>query len=401
MNVLIISQYFPPDMGGGSARASNIAFGLQKKGHNVTVISAFPHYPMGLKDKSNLKKSHDRETMNGVTVFRVWIPSLNLNNKKNMLILNTVFCLTALIPLYNGVKYDIIWAANPNIFAFFPALIYSIIGRKKIIRNVDDLWPEIFIDNGVITNPLHISVINFITRISYILPVSITPISPAYVDQIIEKYHINPNKFKVVEVGVDRIPVKENTYKKNVFTIMYSGIFNNQYDFDLVIKTAKKLEDNQHINFVIRGLGRREQHIKDLIKRYSTKNVAFSSDYLEKTELVELLSLADAFILPMRGTRYTEYGLPTKIFEYQSYGKPIICISKGESARYVRETKSGIIVPLGDVEALSETVVRLYEDEALRKKLGENGRKHVEETLTSEKLGERMSKLMHQIMKLK
>jgi len=47
MHVLVIAQYFPPDMGGGSARASNVVKGLLSKGCNVTVIAAFPHYPHG------------------------------------------------------------------------------------------------------------------------------------------------------------------------------------------------------------------------------------------------------------------------------------------------------------------------------------------------------------------
>ena len=47
MRVLIIAQYFPPDMGGGATRAYNVAKGLLKAGCDVTVVSAFPHYPTG------------------------------------------------------------------------------------------------------------------------------------------------------------------------------------------------------------------------------------------------------------------------------------------------------------------------------------------------------------------
>ena len=47
MKVLIISQYFPPDIGGGSTRAYNITKGLIRKGCKVILITAFPHYPTG------------------------------------------------------------------------------------------------------------------------------------------------------------------------------------------------------------------------------------------------------------------------------------------------------------------------------------------------------------------
>ena len=47
LKVLIIAQYFPPDMGGGATRAYNVAKGLKLNGCEVTVVTAFPHYPSG------------------------------------------------------------------------------------------------------------------------------------------------------------------------------------------------------------------------------------------------------------------------------------------------------------------------------------------------------------------
>jgi len=53
LRVLVIAQYFPPDMGGGSTRASNGVKGLLSKGCDVTVVAAFPHYPQGNVPKKN------------------------------------------------------------------------------------------------------------------------------------------------------------------------------------------------------------------------------------------------------------------------------------------------------------------------------------------------------------
>ena len=47
MRVLVLAQYFPPDMGGGSTRASNVIEGLLGKGCEIKVVAAFPHYPNG------------------------------------------------------------------------------------------------------------------------------------------------------------------------------------------------------------------------------------------------------------------------------------------------------------------------------------------------------------------
>ena len=57
-----------------------------------------------------------------------------------------------------------------------------------------------------------------------------------------------------------------------------------------------------------------------------------------------MLNSADVFVLPMADLNFVDLGLPTKVFEYQSYGKPIICVSNGEAAKYVKFTCSGIVV---------------------------------------------------------
>ena len=98
-------------------------------------------------------------------------------------------------------------------------------------------------------------------------------------------------------------------------------------------------------------------------------------------------------MLPMATMSFVDLGLPTKVFEYQAYGKPIICVSGGEPARYVESTNSGLIVKPRDVSGFAESVIRLYKDRQLGSELGINGREYVSEHLTSQKIGERMHKI--------
>jgi len=95
-------------------------------------------------------------------------------------------------------------------------------------------------------------------------------------------------------------------------------------------------------------------------------------------------------MLPMASACFVDDGLPTKIFEYQAYGKPIICVSRGEAARYIEATKSGLVIEPKDACGFAEAIVRVYEDRKLATELGWNGWQHVSEKLTAEKIGERM-----------
>ena len=53
MRILYISQYFPPEAGAPSARVHELARSWVKAGHEVTVLTAFPHHPTGIKARGD------------------------------------------------------------------------------------------------------------------------------------------------------------------------------------------------------------------------------------------------------------------------------------------------------------------------------------------------------------
>jgi len=66
MRILIVTQYFYPE----NFKSNDLAFELQKRNHNVTVLTGLPNYPRGkiYKDYGVFKKR--KEIINGVKVYR-------------------------------------------------------------------------------------------------------------------------------------------------------------------------------------------------------------------------------------------------------------------------------------------------------------------------------------------
>jgi glycosyltransferase involved in cell wall biosynthesis len=398
MKVLVLAQYFPPDIGGGSARASNVVKGLRSRGCEMKVIAAFPHYPHGDVSAKYRGKPIVSEWFNGVKVLRVWVPSLPHNSVVNRVVLHLCFVFSSLfaLPFVGGV--DVVWAANPNLFGFYSAVVYGFVKRKPIVRNVDDLWPEVFYELGYVKSRLAKKLLDFMAWLSYVVPAAITPISHGYKRIIVEKYRIHAEKVHVVEVGVDRVgPFNLNEGKKGRFVVMYSGVLGLGYDFDVVLEAAKILRENDDVIFVIRGVGELAPRLRNRISALGLGNVVLDTNFLPKDKLSALLGSADVFVLPMGTMSFVDLGLPTKVFEYQAYGKPIICVSGGEPARYIESTKSGLVVKPRDVSGFAETVIRLYKDRQTGLKLGMNGREYVSEHLTSKKIGERMYRLFESL----
>ena len=129
--------------------------------------------------------------------------------------------MSSLLGLVRSRNEDIILSMNPSFFAFFPSFFYSILHRKKIIRNVDDLWPEVFYDMGLIESKVIRRILNVLSSISYRIPKMIIPVRRGYVKTLTDKYHIPADKIVVIEHGVDvqkfrPMAVKENENNSNM-----------------------------------------------------------------------------------------------------------------------------------------------------------------------------------------
>jgi len=134
-----------------------------------------------------------REKMGDINVLRVWILALPHNSMIKRVLLHFCFIVSSLFALPFVGKVDVIWAANPNLFCFFPAVVYGFTKRKPIVRNVDDLWPEVFYEMGIVKSKFMRMLLDFLARLSYVVPAAITPISSAYKLRIVEKQFYCPN----------------------------------------------------------------------------------------------------------------------------------------------------------------------------------------------------------------
>jgi len=324
---------------------------------------------------------------------RIWIPKFSHSSNYKRTLLHLSFCFSVFIGLFYVRKIDVIFAMNPSFLVSFPANFCKIIFRKQIVRNVDDLWPDVLYDLRIIKSRFAKKILDYFARKTYKEAAFLIPISQGYVDTLITKYQIPKEKIVVIEHGVDfkifqkfqNIHEEERDRKK---TIMYSGAINIGYDFEPVIKAAKILESSP-IRFIIRGTGDLVDDLKTKINYNQVKNVQVNTDILEKKELYNFLSTADIFLIPM-SFGVIDYGLPTKILEFQALGKPIICVSDGEAGNYIEKTKSGLVVKNKNPKNLANTILKLTNDNQLSEKLGKNGAQYIKENLTIEKIGERL-----------
>jgi glycosyltransferase involved in cell wall biosynthesis len=388
--VLVVAQYFPPDLGGSATRAYNLAKGLALNGCNVTVIAGFPHYPIGIIPAEYRLKPFKVERMGNFRVIRTFMPPIKSVGFFRRLMLIGVFAVSALFALPFVGKVDAVWASS-----WVPGYVYGKAKRCPLALNVDDLTLEDLVDLKLIDeNAFVLRIAKRLFRHFLVKGDVVTPISLGYIEIMKKTYLVQPSRIHFVGGGVDLSVFKLNVSKREPekkFVVLYSGGFSVAYDFDQVFRAAQVVEKiDDSIEFVVQGSGELLGFMRDSVSKLKVKNVKIVDRILSRAEVAGLLGQADVLILPLAEFNKPYRGMSSKLYEYQAVGKPIISCSRGLPSVYVKATNSGLAVHPGDSEALARAVIDLKENPSLAREMGENGRKYVETEASIEAIGLRM-----------
>jgi glycosyltransferase involved in cell wall biosynthesis len=95
------------------------------------------------------------------------------------------------------------------------------------------------------------------------------------------------------------------------------------------------------------------------------------------------------------------FSSPNKVFEAMLLGKPVIVARGTNMDRLIDQAGCGMVVEYGDVPALEAALQRLHSDEALRCRLGENGRRAYETSYSWAVMQRRLLDLYGEVLKAK
>jgi glycosyltransferase involved in cell wall biosynthesis len=103
---------------------------------------------------------------------------------------------------------------------------------------------------------------------------------------------------------------------------------------------------------------------------------------------VELIREARVVALPSR----TE-GLPIVLLEAMAQARPVVATPVGGTPELVVDGETGVLVPPGDVHALAQALREVLDDDERARRLGESGRRRVEEHFSAERMADAVLKL--------
>ncbi|MCC6147944.1 MAG: glycosyltransferase family 4 protein [Anaerolineaceae bacterium] len=111
-------------------------------------------------------------------------------------------------------------------------------------------------------------------------------------------------------------------------------------------------------------------------------------------DVLPYLQVSDLFILPS----WAE-GLPVSLLEAMACGLPAVATAVGGTPEVLEDKITGLLVPTDDLPALEEAALKMLADLAMRKRMGQEGRKQVVERFSLEMAVDKLSELYERIAK--
>lgn len=356
--ILIISNYYPPEKGAAANRIEQLAHKLHQNNYKVSVLCPLPNYPKGMIFPEYKKKFFVKETLQGISISRLWIlPSVS----KNLIvrILSTLSFSAGLFfyLLFKKTPQKVIVQSPPLLLSFISVFVLAIKG-KKIILNVSDLWPMAAIELGALkTGSFSHKVSLFFEKFIYKKATLILGQSNEIITHI---HQIFPKKpcFLYRNFPDHQLPDFEikNTENPKI-QLFYAGLLGVAQG---VLEVCEKMDfQNLNMEFHIFGDGAEKAQIVDYIQKHPEKNIVFHG-MLERNDLLSRLTSFDIALVPLKTRIYGS--VPSKIFEYSALGIPILYFGGGEGETIVNDNQLGWVVPVEDFGKLNG-VLKTISDE--------------------------------------
>ena len=350
--ILIISNYYPPEKGAAANRIEQLALKLHENKYNVSVLCPLGNYPQGQLFSEYKGKFYVTENRDNISVKRLWIfPSVSKNVLIRIISILSFSLSLFFYLVFRKTPKTVIVQSPPLLLSFISVFVLSI-KNKKIILNISDLWPLAAIELKVLKkDSLSHKFSLFLERFIYKKATLILGQSNeiiAHVHSIIPKkkcflYRNFPDhKIAALDLVTDENqPVK----------IFYAGLLGiAQGVFELCQKIDFK---DLNIELHIFGDGAEKSQIEALIS-FEKKQQLFFHGMLNRKQLHERLKTFDIAIVPLKTRIYGS--VPSKIFEYGSLGFPILYFGGGEGEAIVRNHNLGWVVPVENYIILNETL---------------------------------------------
>ncbi len=345
MKILFLSDNFPPEVNAPATRTLEHCKEWVKAGHEVTVITCHPNYPIG-KVYSGYKNCWKRvEEVEGIKVIRVWTYIASNKGFAKRILDYISFSITS---FFAGLflKCDIIVATSPQFFTALSGRTLHFFKRKPWIMEVRDLWPDSIKSVGAMKDGIVLRYFSKEEMWCYRSAKQIVVVTDTF-KEVISGRGIPASKISVIKNGANlnlftprekpaHLVEKYGMAGKTV--LGYVGTIGMAHKIDFLIDCVKELPE---CVLMIMGDGAEKEAMIEKVKKENVTNVVFI-DSVPKEQVPDYVALQDLALVNLRRDPLFTTVIPSKIFETSAMHIPIMLGVDGEARKLVEQYGAGL-----------------------------------------------------------
>ncbi|MFC0477877.1 glycosyltransferase family 4 protein [Robertmurraya beringensis] len=367
MRVIYLCQHFPPETGAPQIRVYEVSKELLSRGHQVEVVTAFPHHPKGVIPEEYRGMFYMYEDWDGIPVHRTWIYPSPKGSFWKRLASYFSFTFSAFYGLLKAKPTDVIICNSPPLFLGITGYLGAKLKGAKFVFNVADIWPESAVELGILKNKRFIQLAekleNFLYKKSWKIATATEGIREYMIkkgkkpeDVFLLPNGVNTETFVPLPKDQELIESLGLTGKK---IYMYAGALGYAQGLDSVLEAASLIKDDPSIHFLFVGDGQEKDKLLAMKDTLDLENVTFYGT-VPVSEMPRMFSIADYSIVSLRNIELFKGARPSKIFPAISTGTPVLYCGVGESASILEEYECGRIAEPENPKAIAEAIRELH-----------------------------------------
>lgn len=387
MHVLVVTQYFRPEVGATQNRLGTFVDGLVARGHQVTVVCEQPNHPAGVFLPGYGRRPLMTSDEKGATIRRTWVATSPTKTTSRRLAFYATYAAGAAAVAATARGVDVVLSSSPPLPGALAAAAAARVRRIPHVLDVRDLWPAAAEALGELSNQGAIRLFERLERWVYSSSAAVTATTRPFCEHIGARgarrvVHLpNGALDELLDVPLPPRPAGAP------FTIGYAGNFGIAQGLGIVLDAAERLPRDD-IRFLLVGEGPvKASFVAERDKRGLADRVEVRPA-VPTSEVGGLLAACDALLVPLRDHPLLRDFIPSKLYDAMALGRPALVAAAGEPSALIAETGAGIAVSPEDGDDLAAAAGRLAADPELALTMGAAGRAAAPRFVRSRQLDE-------------
>ncbi len=377
LKLLVLGLNYAPEPIGIARYTTGMARMLADAGHNVHVITGFPHYPEW-RIAEGYSGHRIEETDGAVRVTRVRHPVPGKPTGPGRITMEAAFALhAATVPTP---RPDVVIAVSPALLTVAAGLVrWRWHGRSTLGVVIQDLYSKALVETGALggrgARAARWLELTLLARAD-----GVAVIHDAFRRSLIQM-GIEPSKITVIRNWTHTSPAVGDTAAMRTalglpdgeIIALHAGNMGAKQGLENIVEAARLADERKlPLTFVLMGAGNQRSHLIEMAS--GIRSIRFVEP-LPDGEFETAIAAADVLVLNER-PEVAEMCVPSKLTSYFAAGRPVIAATRRDSpaAQEVNAADAGLVLPPGEPRLLLEAALAMGTDTARADALGRNGR---------------------------